>query len=96
MNPHRPRRNAAQLRESYSETVDTLKRNFEQLEVAVHSSTQISASSPSPPRGSRTIPRAIQSIAAWVESFAQVRSRANQTLGNLTERGQRILQAVTV
>ena len=35
MSPHRPRRSVAQLRESYSETVDAVRRHFEQLEVAV-------------------------------------------------------------
>ena len=34
MNPHRPRRNVAQLRESYAETVGALRRTFEQLSVA--------------------------------------------------------------
>lgn len=34
MNPHRPRRNVAQLRESYAETVGALRRTFEQLGVA--------------------------------------------------------------
>jgi hypothetical protein len=35
VNPHRPRRNSAQLRESYDETLDALRRRFEQLEWAV-------------------------------------------------------------
>ena len=34
MNPHRPRRSVAQLRESYAETVNALRRTFEQLSVA--------------------------------------------------------------
>ncbi len=35
MNPHRPRRSDEQLRESYDETLDALRRRFEQLEWAV-------------------------------------------------------------
>jgi hypothetical protein len=35
MNPHRPRRSTAQLRESYDETLDALRRRFEQLEWAI-------------------------------------------------------------
>jgi uncharacterized protein YutE (UPF0331/DUF86 family) len=35
VSPHRPSRSAAQLQESYSETVDAARRHFEQLEVAV-------------------------------------------------------------
>lgn len=35
MNPHRPRRSPEQLRESYDETLDALRRRFEQLEWAV-------------------------------------------------------------
>ena len=35
MNPHRPRRSSEQLRESYDETLDALRRRFEQLEWAV-------------------------------------------------------------
>jgi uncharacterized protein YutE (UPF0331/DUF86 family) len=35
VNPRRPSRSAAQLRESYSETVDAARRHFEQLEAAV-------------------------------------------------------------
>jgi hypothetical protein len=35
LNPQRPRRSTAQLRESYSETVVALGRQFEQLEVVV-------------------------------------------------------------
>lgn len=35
MNPHRPRRSYEQLRESYDETLDALRRRFEQLEWAV-------------------------------------------------------------
>ncbi|MGH2902559.1 MAG: hypothetical protein ACRDK7_03040 [Solirubrobacteraceae bacterium] len=35
MNPHRPRRSTEQLRESYDETLDALRRRFEQLEWAV-------------------------------------------------------------
>jgi len=35
VNPHRPRRSSAQLRESYDETLDALRRRFEQLEWAV-------------------------------------------------------------
>jgi hypothetical protein len=35
MNPHRPQRSSAQLRESYDETLDALRRRFEQLEWAV-------------------------------------------------------------
>ncbi len=35
MNPHRPRGSSAQLRESYDETLDALRRRFEQLEWVV-------------------------------------------------------------
>jgi hypothetical protein len=35
VNPHRPRRSSTQLRESYDETLDALRRRFEQLEWAV-------------------------------------------------------------
>ena len=35
MNPHKPRRSYEQLRESYDETLDALRRRFEQLEWAV-------------------------------------------------------------
>jgi hypothetical protein len=35
VNPHRPRRSTEQLRESYDETLDALRRRFEQLEWAV-------------------------------------------------------------
>ncbi|HEX3391068.1 MAG TPA: hypothetical protein VHS55_00735 [Solirubrobacteraceae bacterium] len=35
MSPHRSRRSLAQLRESYDETLDALRRRFEQLKAAV-------------------------------------------------------------
>jgi len=35
VSPHRPRRSTEQLRESYDETLDALRRRFEQLEWAV-------------------------------------------------------------
>lgn len=35
MSPERPRRSTGQLRESYDETLDALRRRFEQLEYAV-------------------------------------------------------------
>ena len=35
MSPYRPQRSSEQLRESYDETLDALRRRFEQLEWAV-------------------------------------------------------------
>jgi hypothetical protein len=45
VNPHRPRRSSAQLRESYDETLDALRRRFEQLEWAVDVQREVRNSS---------------------------------------------------
>jgi uncharacterized protein YutE (UPF0331/DUF86 family) len=68
VSPHRPRRSVAQLRETYDETLDSLRRRFEQLEAA--------AAQFSPDLDEQSL------AAAWSSGDPSERNRADSVLAS--------------